>query len=172
MWNWILRACIPWPACTHSLYVYTAISMLTRDSSHGWNWSIYFQLELVDGLKPKTVRQNLCSCNGVKIFNQHFKNWPRHSWWTRRRWGCSCPPLNKTWNEKQKISAKKGHEKLSQPKYLLLPTKTSLGPVRLRFKRECCGRGFNSSYQYCLVMKRQCLKNTVLRNQSLTFFRE
>ena len=28
MWNWISRACIPWPACTHSLYVYTAISML------------------------------------------------------------------------------------------------------------------------------------------------
>ena len=27
MWNWISRACIPWPACTLSLYVYTVISM-------------------------------------------------------------------------------------------------------------------------------------------------
>ena len=27
MWNWISRACIAWPACTHSLYVYTKISM-------------------------------------------------------------------------------------------------------------------------------------------------
>ena len=27
MWNWISRECIPWPACTLSLYVYTVISM-------------------------------------------------------------------------------------------------------------------------------------------------
>ena len=25
MWNWISRACIPWPACTHSLYEYVYV---------------------------------------------------------------------------------------------------------------------------------------------------
>ena len=28
MWNWISHACIAWPACTRSLYVYTKISMV------------------------------------------------------------------------------------------------------------------------------------------------
>ena len=44
MWNWISRACIPWPGCTHSLYVYTKISMVNPVEARGQTrkWSFPF----------------------------------------------------------------------------------------------------------------------------------
>ena len=56
MWNWISRACTPWPACTHSLYVYTTISMgLVHSYSSLPNLKIIF-LSLFEKRKREQTR--------------------------------------------------------------------------------------------------------------------
>ena len=51
VWNWISRARIPWPACPHSLYVYTAISMavasffLLHKNCDKGSWTLNFCAE-------------------------------------------------------------------------------------------------------------------------------
>ena len=73
MWNWISRACIPWPGCTHSLYVYTKISMVNPVEARGQTrkWSFPFS-ELRWAYPVKGVRH----FNGLPLLP-----WGKRPWW-------------------------------------------------------------------------------------------